>query len=58
MPMMRWSVHWPTRDADRAEELMKGHLLDLLSLLDLCEEPRPPQSLKEALSPMILRHDR
>lgn len=36
-------------DPDRAEELMKGHLLDLLSSLDLQEGPRAPKSLKEAL---------
>ncbi|ARE39479.1 Transcriptional regulator, GntR family [Rhodovulum sp. P5] len=36
-------------DPERAEELMKGHLLDLLSSLDLQEGPRAPKSLKEAL---------
>lgn len=37
------------RDGARAEELMKGHLLDLISSLDLREAPGPPRSLKEAL---------
>ena len=36
-------------DADRAEALMKSHLVDLVSLLDLREAPVPPKSLKEAL---------
>ncbi|WP_425057003.1 GntR family transcriptional regulator [Rhodovulum marinum] len=36
-------------DGPRAEELMKGHLLDLLSSLDLREAPAQPRSLKEAL---------
>lgn len=35
-------------DPSKAEDLMKGHLLDLLSSLDLQETPRPPASLKEA----------
>ncbi|PTW52220.1 GntR family transcriptional regulator [Rhodovulum kholense] len=38
------------RDGDRAEEVMKGHLLDLLSLLDLQDPVPVPQSLKEALT--------
>jgi hypothetical protein len=29
---------------------MKGHLVDLVSLLDLDEAPAPPRSLKEALA--------
>lgn len=36
-------------DADTAEELMKGHLLDLLSQLDLRDQPSGTTSLKEAL---------
>lgn len=36
-------------DGDRAEDLMKGHLLDLVSSLDLRNLPLPPSSLKEAL---------
>lgn len=36
-------------DGPRAEELMKGHLLDLLSSLDLRDAPPQPRSLKEAL---------
>ena len=36
-------------DGDRAEDLMKGHLLDLLSQLDLRERPEGPVSLKDAL---------
>ncbi|WP_074221538.1 GntR family transcriptional regulator [Rhodovulum sp. ES.010] len=39
------------RDGPRAEDLMKGHLLDLLSSLDLRDAPPPPRSLKEALAP-------
>ncbi|NDV99012.1 MULTISPECIES: GntR family transcriptional regulator [unclassified Salipiger] len=38
-------------DGATAEELMKGHLLDLLSSLDLREAPATPQSLREALRP-------
>ncbi|GAA0310215.1 GntR family transcriptional regulator [Rhodovulum strictum] len=37
------------RDGALAEELMKGHLLDLLSSLDLREAPGQRRSLKEAL---------
>lgn len=37
------------RDGERAEELMKGHLLDLISSLDLRAQPSPALSLKEAL---------
>lgn len=36
-------------DGDRAEELMKGHLLDLVSSLDLRSLPSVPRSLREAL---------
>ncbi|MEM7472375.1 MAG: GntR family transcriptional regulator [Pseudomonadota bacterium] len=36
-------------DGDTAEDLMKGHLLDLLSQLDLREQVRGPVSLKDAL---------
>lgn len=36
-------------DGDGAEEMMKGHLLDLMSSLDLQEAPQAPKSLKEAL---------
>lgn len=36
-------------DGDKAEELMKGHLLDLLSQLDLRERSEGPSSLKDAL---------
>ena len=38
------------RDAAQAEELMKGHLVDLVSSLDLRNLPAPPRSLKEALA--------
>lgn len=38
-------------DAPRAEDLMKGHLVDLLSLLDLQDQPAKPPSLREALLP-------
>lgn len=38
------------RDGDTAEELMKGHLLDLLSQLDLSAQPGKTLSLREALS--------
>lgn len=37
------------KDGDTAEELMKGHLLDLLSQLDLRERQTGPASLKDAL---------
>ena len=37
------------RDADMAETLMKGHLLDLISSLDLRQSTPRPRSLKEAL---------
>lgn len=36
-------------DGDTAEELMKGHLLDLLTQLDLRERAESPASLKDAL---------
>ena len=36
-------------DGDRAEELMKSHLVDLLTSLDLRNAPVPARSLKEAL---------
>lgn len=39
------------RDPDRAEELMKGHLVDLVSQLDLRDTPKQSVSLKEALAP-------
>lgn len=38
-----------TGDGDRAEVLMKGHLVDLLSQLDLRDPPKGAASLKEAL---------
>lgn len=37
-------------DGARAEDLMKGHLLDLLSNLDLREKPRTVGSLRQALA--------
>ena len=37
------------RDADLAEDLMKSHLLDLLTSLDLSNKTSAPASLKEAL---------
>ncbi|MEM6311244.1 MAG: GntR family transcriptional regulator [Pseudomonadota bacterium] len=37
------------QDADGAEEIMKGHLLDLLMQLDLRDSPSGPVSLKNAL---------
>lgn len=37
-------------DGDAAEELMKGHLLDLLSQLDLREHPEETMSLRDALA--------
>jgi DNA-binding GntR family transcriptional regulator len=38
-------------DGPRAEELMKNHLLDLLTSLDLRNKKSAPMSLKEALAP-------
>lgn len=38
-----------TNNALLAEELMKGHLVDLLSLLDLHDDSEPPKTLREAL---------
>lgn len=38
------------QDPDAAEELMKGHLVDLVSQLDLRDRPAEPRSLKDALS--------
>jgi len=37
-------------DGPKAEELMRSHLVDLHSALDLRERPDHPGSLKEALS--------
>ncbi len=37
-------------DGENAEELMKGHLLDLLSQLDLRDRSGAPASLKDALT--------
>ena len=37
-------------DGSAAEELMKGHLLDLVSQLDLSQQPEKILSLREALS--------
>ena len=37
------------RDGDAAEDLMKGHLLDLVASLDLQNVTQPPTSLREAL---------
>lgn len=37
------------QDGDTADELMKGHLLDLLSQLDLRERKEGPVSLRDAL---------
>ncbi|SIS83386.1 GntR family transcriptional regulator [Phaeovulum vinaykumarii] len=37
------------RDGDRAEELMKSHLLDLVSSLGLRDAPPAPRTLREAL---------
>lgn len=39
------------RDGERAEELMRSHLVDLHSALDLDDRPVAPQSLKDALKP-------
>ena len=36
-------------DADAAEDLMNGHLIDLVSQLDLCDAPPQTVSLREAL---------
>lgn len=36
-------------DGDSAEELMKGHLLDLVSSLDLRPKPAPSTNLRDAL---------
>jgi len=38
-----------SRNADRAEELMKGHLLDLVTSLDLRNQPPAAATLQEAL---------
>ena len=38
------------RDGTTAEELMKGHLLDLVSQLNLSPQPERSLSLREALS--------
>ena len=38
------------QDGDEAEDLMKGHLLDLLSQLDLSPPPEKAVSLQEALA--------
>lgn len=38
------------QDGDAAEDLMKGHLVDLLSQLDLRPSPAPASSLKAALN--------
>ncbi len=37
-------------DGEMAEELMKGHLLDLVSQLDLRQQPDKTLSLREALA--------
>ncbi len=37
-------------DAERAEELMRSHLVDLHSALDLREKPMPIRTLREALA--------
>ncbi len=37
-------------DADQAEELMKGHLVDLVSQLDLRDRPAATHSLRDALT--------
>ena len=36
-------------DGDAAEEMMKGHLLDLISQLDLRDQPESGKSLRDAL---------
>jgi DNA-binding GntR family transcriptional regulator len=38
-------------DGDTAEEVMKGHLLEILSQLDLHDAPEKTPSLREALAP-------
>ena len=38
-----------TGDPDKAEDLMKGHLVDLLTQLDLRDTPEETRSLKDAL---------
>ena len=38
------------KDGPLAEELMTSHLVDLASCLDLSDRPRPPRSLKDALT--------
>jgi DNA-binding GntR family transcriptional regulator len=43
------------KDGARAEDLMKGHLLDLLSNLDLREKPAGAASLKQAIG--LIRAD-
>lgn len=39
------------RDGDQAEELMKGHLLDLVSSLDLRQKPTAQKTLRDVLLP-------
>lgn len=39
------------RDGAQAEEMMKGHLLDLVSSLDLRSTPPAPPTLRDALKP-------
>lgn len=39
------------QDGAQAEDLMKGHLVDLVSQLDLRPQATPPTTLKEALEP-------
>ncbi len=38
-------------NSQRAEELMRSHLVDLHSALDLRDRPNPPRSLRDALRP-------
>lgn len=40
-----------SQNEDEAEELMKGHLLDLISQLDLREMPKTNLSLRDAFAP-------